>query len=106
MVSGSALHCAVESGVIECVDLLLQHHADIESLRRCVQQTPLMRACEYGHLDIVQGLLSAGANVHCQTAHCSNALTVACHYGHQHVTELLLGEYLVIMVINMSLNCY
>ena len=74
-----------------CVDVLLRAGADIEALRRCVQQSPLMLACEHGHAHIVQDLLTAGASINRQTQVCSAALIIACHYGQQQVVDILLG---------------
>ena len=55
-------------------------------------QTPLMRACEYGHLPVVEQLLDAGAAINRQTDECSSSLIVACHFGLENVVDFLLSK--------------
>ncbi len=82
-------------GHADLVDLLIQAGTDVESLRMSVKQTPLMCACEYGHVTIVERLLLAGADINRQTEECSSALIVACHYGQGDVVDILIRKYII-----------
>ena len=90
--SGTALHVACETGSVDCIDFLLDSGANIEALREVAMQTPLSRASQYGHVGAVKRLLQAGAAINRQTEECSNALTMACHFGHSSVVRVLLGK--------------
>lgn len=82
---------ACERGRLDIVDILLKAGADVEALRLCVLQTPLMRAAEFGHVAVVERLLEAGADIDKQTDECSSALIIACHFGQVDVFRCLLG---------------
>lgn len=79
------------NGSEHIVRQLLYHGADVDALRVSMNESPLMCAAENGHPDITQLLIKHGANINMQTDRCSAALTVACHFGHLDVAEILLG---------------
>ncbi|XP_035682100.1 poly [ADP-ribose] polymerase tankyrase-2-like isoform X3 [Branchiostoma floridae] len=54
------LHAAAINGKTEVVDLLVQHGATVD-IRDGFQNTPLMRACNYNHVDTVRRLIELGA---------------------------------------------
>ncbi|KAM6151047.1 ankyrin repeat and SOCS box protein 12 [Rhynchocyon petersi] len=71
------LHLAASYGFLNCMRVLLEHGADIDSLN-IKAQTPLFTAVSHGHLDCVRMLLEAGA---CPAGsiynNCSPVLTAA-----------------------------
>ncbi|KAH3749812.1 hypothetical protein DPMN_184326 [Dreissena polymorpha] len=56
----SALHAAALSGHASSVKILLNHGAQIDATD-LIKHTPLFRACEMGHTDVVQTLIDDGA---------------------------------------------
>ena len=53
---GTALHSAAYSGHVSCVKLLIQFGACVDALD-LLQHTPIYRACEMGHTDVVHNLI-------------------------------------------------
>lgn len=108
----TALHYAVSSGHIACVQFLLKNKAPVDSQERfgwlrdvfilratsgCSVwgigwgRTPLHLACMSGHLDIAKLLIEHGASVH-KLAHMEkSALFFACCNNHVPIIELLLS---------------
>ncbi|XP_053129689.1 ankyrin repeat and SOCS box protein 12-like isoform X2 [Hemicordylus capensis] len=60
-VPGTPLRLAASMGHVRCLEVLLAHGADVDSLD-VKAQTPLFTAVSNGHLDCVRALLEAGAN--------------------------------------------
>ena len=58
----SGLHAAALSGHASTVRLLLEHGCDIDC-QDLLMHTPLFRACEMGHTDVVQALIDGGAQI-------------------------------------------
>ena len=56
------MHAAALSGHASTVRLLLEHGSDIDA-QDLLMHTPLFRACEMGHTDVVQALIDGGAQV-------------------------------------------
>lgn len=52
----SALHAAALSGHVSTVQLLLKHDAQIDATD-VMKHTPLFRACEMGHKEVIQTLI-------------------------------------------------
>jgi len=99
--AGTVLHVAARENSVQCAEVILSHshspggeavHVEIEALATEHQQTPLMTAAVYGHVDIVRMLVAAGADINRQTSGCSTALIVACHYGQVECVHALLGQ--------------
>ena len=89
---GTPLHCAVEVNNLDLVNMFLLAKADVEALRKGHLQTPLMLACQLGHVTIAQRLLAADADINRQTEECSSALTLACHFGHYDMVNAMIGR--------------
>lgn len=51
-----ALHAAALSGHVSTVKLLLEHKAQVDALD-VMKHTPLFRACEMGHKEVIQTLI-------------------------------------------------
>ncbi|XP_066105487.1 ankyrin repeat and SOCS box protein 12 [Saccopteryx bilineata] len=90
-VSGTPLHLAASCGHLSCLQVLLAHGADVDSLD-VKAQTPLFTAVSRGHLDCVHELLEAGA---CPSGsiynNCSPVLTAA-REGAVTILQELLGH--------------
>ena len=63
---GTALHIAAFHGHVACVDLFLQHGADVHSTRHSHRMTPLHLAAMRGHADIAAKLMYNGGTNPCQ----------------------------------------
>src|SRR5690606_17307013 len=55
-------HLAVASGSAEAVAVLLEHGANLEARETAWDQTPLMWAAAYNHVEVLKTLLRAGAD--------------------------------------------
>lgn len=55
---GTALHSAAYSGHVNCVKLLIEYGACVDALDT-LQHTPLYRACEMGHTEVVNSLIES-----------------------------------------------
>ena len=55
---GTALHASAYAGHLSCTRLLLEHNADLNAFDM-INHTPLFRACEQGHTDVVALLLNS-----------------------------------------------
>jgi ankyrin repeat protein len=64
---------------------------DISSPQADGRFTPLMRAAKLGQLDIVEELLTLGADLHAINADGCNALWLACYSGNHEVIERLIA---------------
>lgn len=51
-----ALHAAALSGHVSTVKLLLENNAQVDAVD-VMKHTPLFRACEMGHKDVIQTLI-------------------------------------------------
>ncbi|XP_078064113.1 ankyrin repeat and SOCS box protein 12-like [Mustelus asterias] len=76
-VPGTPLRLAASKGHLSCLEVLLSHGAEVDSLD-VKAQTPLFTAVSGRHLDCVQSLLRAGANPNGSIYNnCSPVLTAA-----------------------------
>uniref|UniRef100_A0A8D0HF63 Ankyrin repeat and SOCS box protein 12 n=1 Tax=Sphenodon punctatus TaxID=8508 RepID=A0A8D0HF63_SPHPU len=90
-VPGTPLRLAASKGHVRCLQVLLGHGADVDSLD-VKAQTPLFTAVSNGHLDCVKALLEEGA---CPSGsiynNCSPLLTAA-RDGDINIVQELLGH--------------
>lgn len=57
-----ALHAAALSGHVSTVKLLLENNAQVDAAD-VMKHTPLFRACEMGHKDVIQTLINGELRV-------------------------------------------
>ncbi|XP_064110401.1 protein fem-1 homolog C-like [Macrobrachium nipponense] len=94
----SLLNTAAILGHATCVRILVDYHnADIEGLvsicgRYLDGVNPLWCAASKGHLEVVDFLLSKGANANGVTTFNSTPLAAACSHGHFEVAKLLVAH--------------
>ncbi|XP_062507115.1 ankyrin repeat domain-containing protein 17-like isoform X2 [Corticium candelabrum] len=87
----SALQVACANSLIEMVDLLLQHQANINYHEKREGCTALHYACWNGHLSVVEKLLSAGCKKEARNNGGWTALHFACGCGSLSIVEKLLS---------------
>lgn len=87
----SALWCAVFSGNLDIVKLLVQRGAQVNHETRS-KSTPLRAACFQGRLDIVKYLVHHGAIVNMTNNFNNTCLMISAHRGHKEIVEFLLVE--------------
>ncbi|RAR13708.1 ankyrin repeat-containing protein [Stemphylium lycopersici] len=86
-----ALHLAASAGLTSSVMRLLKEGCDIDEIDQS-GNTPLYKTSLNGHLDIVQLLLDADADVNAQGGYYGNALQAASWEGHEQIVKILLNE--------------
>lgn len=94
----TALTCAAASHQRPAVELLLSWGAEVCDEK----QSALVAAARYGHLDILDALLDAGADVDAQTAGGVTALMAAAEAGQLAAVEYLIEEGANIHVVDAS----
>ncbi|CAG9993134.1 unnamed protein product [Clonostachys byssicola] len=91
----SALHMAVERGMLWAVKQLLDYKPNDKVMLSQVDsywRQPLHIACLYGHKAIADLLLRHGADIEATELTGATALNEACREGHKAIVELLLSE--------------
>ena len=89
----SALHLAAVNGHAQVAEVLLQEEAPVDGEKKSRVSTPLLLACQAGHISIVNLLLKNGADIckHEDGADIgNNALDLAIDAGNEDVVEILL----------------
>lgn len=87
----SALHEAVAAGNVFCVELLLNHNADIDH-RDKMGMTALLQACEYSQAEVIELLLRNKADPNIADNEGRTALLVACSSDEDYVVERLVQQ--------------
>ncbi|XP_065888702.1 inversin-like [Dysidea avara] len=87
----TALHIAALYGYANCVRLLLQHGAQVNTID-AEQQSPLFRACERGHTEVMVTLLQAGADVNLADNGGRTPLHWAASGGHSYMCSALIQQ--------------
>lgn len=82
---------STQSMLIETIELLLLHGADI-NLCRGNGASPLTIACHKGHERIVDTLVRYGADIKSSMEDGKNPLFIACQKGHADIVDLLLHK--------------
>ncbi|XP_062917484.1 ankyrin repeat and SOCS box protein 12a [Mobula hypostoma] len=88
-VPGTPLRLAAMRGHLKCLEILLDHGAEVDSLD-VKAQTPLFTAVSGRHLDCVQALLRAGANPNGSIYNNSSPILVAAREGEVEILKELL----------------
>ena len=86
----TALHCAVQKGHVDVVQVLIDAGADIDAKNE-VGRSPLMFASIKGHLDVVKVLVEAGAGVRATNNDGDTCLLIAANFGHTETVRYLVG---------------
>lgn len=89
--SMKALQASCFRGSLECIDLLLEYGADINSYNE-EGNTPLITASYYGHEKAVKRLLEKNANINATNTWGDTALFFAIRRNHQDVSKLLIEQ--------------
>ncbi|CAE7522430.1 ANKRD50 [Symbiodinium sp. CCMP2456] len=84
------LHQAARLGLLDEVEALLQLPRDPDAAIDAFGRTPLMHASERGHIEVVELLLEARAQVDLCNNYGGAALTDAASYGRYRVVQLLI----------------
>ena len=84
----TALILAASNGHSECVDLLIDAHADLNLVNK-FGKTALVLSAENGFVDIVNSLVCAGANVNLVSKRGLSAIMLAAAKGHYDIVKLL-----------------
>ena len=83
------LSLAAEFGHLKCVELLLEHKANVIVADDRHNPTPLLKAASRGHTAIVRLLLANGADIEAQSDTGSQILTIAIHRLYLDIVRLL-----------------
>ncbi|XP_025159696.1 ankyrin repeat domain-containing protein 17 isoform X2 [Harpegnathos saltator] len=86
--SETALILACHGGFLRVVEYLIK--TDIDINMGYAVYTPLIKAAQAGHIDVVRYLLNCAAEVEIQSDKGKTALTYACENGHTDIVTLLL----------------
>ncbi|MGH0176008.1 UNVERIFIED_CONTAM: hypothetical protein FKN15_071711 [Acipenser sinensis] len=103
-IPGTPLRLAASRGHLRCLEVLLAHDAEVDSLD-VKAQTPLFTAVSGKHLDCVHALLQAGANPNGSIYNnCSPVLTAAREGDEDILRELL--QFGAELLIDVGANVY
>lgn len=83
------LHDMAQKGFIDKAELLIKHGADLNPIDEAYQSTPLGLAARWGNVEMVEFLLSKGADPNKAGADWSTPLAWAKKKGHLKIAELL-----------------
>ena len=84
------LHDMAVKGFIDKAELLIKHGAVIDPVDEEYQSTPLGMAARWGHVEMVEYLLSKGADPNKSGAQWSTPLAWARKKGHKEIENILL----------------
>src|SRR5688572_10473022 len=80
---------AAKDGDLEAVTQLIKDGIDVNTLDDLLLESPLMMAAKFNHIEIVEILLMAGAELEISSLYNYTALMIAAKYGHTEVIRLL-----------------
>ncbi|KAI3320968.1 hypothetical protein HD806DRAFT_504125 [Xylariaceae sp. AK1471] len=85
-----SLHDAIRDGRLSLVRLMFEFGASVDLRSEETERTPLCRAAEYGHADIIRFLLHSGAKLEEKTAEEETPLFLAAKNGKAEAVKVLL----------------
>ena len=94
------LHWNAKEGNAEIVQKLIDKGANIEIKDKKYGSTPLLFACQNGHIDVAKILLQYGANIRAASYNGATALHYATQSGNINVIEMVLKEGLNVNATN------
>ena len=101
----SALHIAAFDGKEELVTLFIEEGAPVD-LRRPSEErdTPMILACQNGHVQVVELLADAGASIHIPDETGATPLFIASKNGHLEVVQMLIKRGAVVDAVAPGLR--
>jgi 7,8-dihydropterin-6-yl-methyl-4-(beta-D-ribofuranosyl)aminobenzene 5'-phosphate synthase len=88
----TAVHRAAREGDLAKLKTLIGENPALANAKNEKQETPLSNAVSGGHLDIVEFLIAAGADVDAQDDQKRTALHLACYDGRRDIVEKLISH--------------
>ena len=88
----SALGAAAPHGHLEIASMLVENGANVNDPSERSAETPLYKACEYGHTKLVEYLVGRGADTELCTAHGWSPLNAAAACGHLETVQFLVNK--------------
>ncbi|MFB0565376.1 MAG: ankyrin repeat domain-containing protein [Candidatus Aminicenantaceae bacterium] len=86
------IHEAAKQGDLAKIKALLEKDPNLVSVKDGEGETPLFRAAESGHLDVVQYLVAKGAQVNAKNNVDQTALFYSAYYGQADILDWLLSK--------------
>lgn len=100
----TALHTAAKCGNLDAIKYILRSSTNANFIN-CQDDggwTPLVWACEHGHIEILSYLISLGANLNLRDVEYNEALHWAAFSGSCDVLELLLNAGCDVNTVNVQ----
>jgi ankyrin repeat protein len=88
------LHDMAQKGDIDKAELLIKYGADINAIDEAYQSTPLGMAARWGHAEMVEYLISCGADLNRAGADWATPLAWTRKKGHHEIEEILKFQFL------------
>ncbi len=85
------IHQTAKEGNLAKLKMLIGENPALANAKNEMQETPLHSAVSGGHLDIVDFLIAAGADVNAQDNQIRTPLHLACYDGHRDIVEKLIS---------------
>lgn len=95
--------CAASNGKIKCLQLLVEHGADVNQNNQSVHlATPFMAAAEYGHIDAMKWLIERGADMNARNHFKKTILMLVCDTGYKPTEKVI--RFLLNNGVDLSLK--